>query len=275
MPSSPRWIPRVRELLESILHGQKSFPTPLSDKVKQILSNYSQKLEKSLQSNKPFNYSQPTRSHVFANNYVNLGEMAAIGFDLDYTLVPYTVELQQLIFTMARDQLVSQKDYPMDLKTCFFDSDFAIRGLSVDTRYGILTKLNYLQRVRRRYSYKGKRQITLEEMNEYYGPTRHISYEDLSIMRPLNDLFSMAEACLIADCIEIYEHRKKFKGELYDPGAIIDDVQSVIRDVHVHGDMHRKVMTDLEKYVKVNPKLIELLFHFRKAGKKLFLCTNR
>jgi HAD superfamily 5'-nucleotidase-like hydrolase len=212
---------------------------------------------------------------VFANNYLNLGDVSVVGFDLDYTLVPYTVELQSLIFTMARDILVGAYGYPKELKTCFFDPDFAIRGLSVDSRYGVLAKLNYLNRVRLRYSYKGKRQITAEEMQEYYGPSRHIAYNDLSTMKPLNDLFSMAEACLIADAIEVFEHRKTRQGELYSPNAVIDDIQAAIRDVHVSGAMHTAVTTDLDRFVKYNPKLADMLIHLKKSGKKVFLCTNR
>jgi HAD superfamily 5'-nucleotidase-like hydrolase len=270
MPSAPRWIPRVRELLQTILTGQKTFTNPVSDKVKKILAGYHRKLEGSFQATH-----SPQKSRVFANNYLNLGDIDAIGFDLDYTLVPYTVELQNLIFTLARDMLVTAHDYPVELKTCFFDPDFAIRGLSVDVRSGILTKLNYLQRVRRRYSYKGKTQITEGEMKELYGMSRHISFEDISSLKPMNDLFSMAEACLIADTIEVFEHRKKFKGEPYDPAAIVDDVKAAISAVHISGSMHNAIMHDFERFVKFNPDLTELLFHFRKSGKKLFLATNR
>jgi HAD superfamily 5'-nucleotidase-like hydrolase len=266
---SLRWVPRVKELMQLILSGQRTFSSPVSEKVKTILGTYHTKLEESFRST-----TSPQKSRVFANNYLNLGDIDAIGFDLDYTLVPYTVELQNLIFTLARDTLVSAYDYPNELKTCFFDPEFAIRGLSVDTRSGVLTKLNYLHRVRRRYSYKGTRQISSEEMMDLYGTSRHINVDDYSIMRPMNDLFSMAEACLIADTVEVFEHRKKTKGEQYSSNAIIDDVKTAISHVHISGLMQNAIMKDFERFVKYNPNLMDLLFHFKKADKKLFLASN-
>jgi len=256
----PRWIPVINELVNTHLSaGWHQFSPP----VRTVLQNFQNKLQQPLRS--PYN---PNKSRVFVNNYLNLADVNIIGFDLDYTLVPYNVELQNLIFTMARDILVSAFGYPKDLKACFFDPNFAIRGLSVDSRYGVLVKLNHLQRIGIRYSYKGKRRLTTAEMDEYYGPTRHIAHADLNAMRPLNDLFSMAEACLIADAIELHEHKKLTKGELYSPTAIVDDVQAAIREVHVSGAMHNAVIADIERFVNYNPRLITLLEHFQNSGKK-------
>jgi len=268
MPNyTPRWIPVVNELVGSRLSTHWH---DFSPKVRTVLQGFQTKFKNPLRS--PFN---PNKSRLFVNNYLNLAEVDVIGFDLDYTLVPYTVELQNLIFTMARDILVSAFGYPKDLKTRFFDPNFAIRGLSVDSRNGVLIKLNHLQRIGLRCSFKGKKRLTAVEMEEYYGPTRHIPHADLNAMRPLNDMFSMAEACLIADAIELYEHRKTTKGELYSPTAIVDDVQAAIREVHVSGAMHNAVIADVERFVNYNPRLISLLEHFANAGKKMFLCTNR
>lgn len=268
MPNyTPRWIPVVADIVGTHLSTNYH---QFSPQTRTVLQNFQAKLQQPLRS--PFN---PTKSRVFVNNYVNLADVNVVGFDLDYTLVPYTVELQSLIFTMARDILVSAFGYPKDLKACFFDPDFAIRGLVVDARYGVLVKLSHLQRLGARYSYKGKRRLTTEEMDEYYGPTRHIPYAELNAMRPLNDLFSIAEACLIAETIEIYEHRKRTKGELYSPTAVVDDIQAAIREVHVSGAMHNAVIADLERFVDYNPRCITMLEHFQSAGKKMFLCTNR
>lgn len=86
-----------------------------------------------------------------------MGEVKVVGFDLDYTLVQYSVHLQHLIYDMARDILVNAYGFPKDFKACNFDPNFAIRGLSVDVRYGVLVKLNHLQRVGLRAAFKGKR----------------------------------------------------------------------------------------------------------------------
>ncbi len=116
--------------------------------------------------------------------------------------------------------------------------------------------------------------MTHSEMEDFYGASRHIPFGDMSKMRPLHDLFSMAEACLIADCIEIFEQIKRTRGEAYSASAIIDDVQAAIRDVHVSGEMHNAVIQDLDRFVKLNPLLPDLLLHLKRSGKRLFLCTN-
>ncbi len=152
--SNPRWIPRVTELLQSYVFSinPESSTYRYSPAIRSLLTKCTGALQEPLHTP----YYSPIASRVFANNYLNLNEVNVVGFDLDYTLVPYTVELQSLIFTMARDILVAAYSYPKDLKTCFFDPNFAIRGLSVDTRNGVLVKMNHLQRIGLRYSYLGK-----------------------------------------------------------------------------------------------------------------------
>jgi HAD superfamily 5'-nucleotidase-like hydrolase len=273
MPSEARWIPRINEIVRSFLF--KDTPNLgyiYSAPVRSVLTKYQNRFLEPL---KYDNHGAYHRTRVFANNYINLGEVKVVGFDLDYTLVPYTVELQSLIYNLARDILVGAYGFPSDFKACTFDPKFAIRGLSVDARHGVLVKLNHLQRVGSRYAYKGKRLVTSEEMERFYGPSRHIPYNDLVQLRPLNDMFSIAEACLIADAMETFEYIHEKKGELYSPTAIIDDVQAAIREVHVSGLMHNAVINDLDRFVNYNPLLPDLLNHLKQGGKKLFLCTNR
>lgn len=274
MPNEARWVPRIHELIQSyVFRPNPAQPSTYlhSSAVRSVLGRYQSKL---LQ---PMRYENPvmSKSRVFANNYLNMGDVKIVGFDLDYTLVPYTTELQSLIYNLARDILVSAYGFPVEFKCGTFDPQFAIRGLSVDARFGVLIKLNHLQRVGHRYAYKGKRPVTSEEMESYYGASRHIPYNDLVQLRPLNDMFSLAEACLIADAMEVFEHQKKKNGELYSPYAIIDDIQSAVREVHISGMMHNAVIADLDRFVNSNDRLPELLHHLKQGGKKLFLCTNR
>lgn len=181
------------------------------------------------------------KKNIFSNNYINFEDVKVVGYDLDYTLVTYTEELQHLIYNMGRENLVQLYGFPEALRSCHFDSSFAIRGLSVDIKNGLLCKLSYIQRVGKQNVYRGRKSLSLSEIEQIYGDSRHISQDELQTqMRPLNDLFSMAEACLIADAIHIFEHKKDFYGEMYDPLTVIDDVQSAIREVHSSGSLHQK-----------------------------------
>lgn len=91
---------------------------------------------------------------VYANNYFNFGEIKVVGFDLDYTLLSYSTELQKLIYTYARDSLIETYGFPRELLSCEFDPSFAVRGLSVDTKSGTLCKLSHLQKVGLNFSFK-------------------------------------------------------------------------------------------------------------------------
>lgn len=204
-----------------------------------------------------------------------MNEIKVVGFDLDYTLINYTDELQPLIYNLAKDVLIKANGFPSSLQNCHFDKNFAIRGLSVDTKTGVLLKLSHLQRIGSQFAYLGKTKLTKDEIETMYGKSRHVPHDDLtSRMRPLFDLFSIAEGCLIADSIDQFERRKQMFGEAYTPSDVIDDVQNAIRDVHVSGLLHNTVIADLDKYITPSPDLPRLFNHLKNGGKKLFLCTN-
>lgn len=211
---------------------------------------------------------------IYTNNYLNMEQVKVIGFDLDYTLVTYSVELQSFIYDSAKDLLVSAFNFPTSLKSSTFDPSFAIRGLSVDARHGVLIKLSQLQRVGQQYAYRGKNILSPADLESLYGASRHISHGDLHQLRPLHDMYSLAEGCLIADAIDHFEKRKEKYGELYSPHAVVDDVQGAIGKVHTSGLMHNAVMENLERFIVPNPKLPDLFNHMSKGGKKFLLCTN-
>mmetsp|Transcript_7022 Transcript_7022/g.9963 ORF Transcript_7022/g.9963 Transcript_7022/m.9963 type:complete len:535 (-) Transcript_7022:2086-3690(-) len=214
-----------------------------------------------------------TDKAVYANNYFNFGEIKVVGFDLDYTLLSYSTELQKLIYTHARDSLIETYGFPRELLSCEFDSTFAVRGLSVDTKSGTLCKLSHLQKVGLNFSFKGKKPLSPSEIENVYGDSRHIPHGDLIQMRPLYDMYSIVEACLIADAMDVFASLKSSTPDL-DPAAITDDVQGAVRDVHVSGVMHSAIMRDLDRFVLPSPHLQETLLHLKQTGRKLFLCTN-
>lgn len=236
--------------------------------VTNVLHNYKGRLEGHIIRENNLN-----KNMIYANNYLNYGDLKVVGFDLDYTLVSYTVELQTLIYNLARDVLVSAYGYPKDLSSIQFDPKFAIRGLTVDSRHGVLSKLSHLQKLAVNRSYRGKQQLSLDDIEKLYG-NRHIPYGELSQMRPLNDLFSVAEGCLIADVMELFISNSHKTGETFVPSSLVEDVQQAISEVHINGSMQGAVLADPQRYIKSAPDLGNMLSHVRDSGKKLFLCTN-
>ena len=106
-----------------------------NNEIKSLLQRYHKKLN----SNSLYNIYKPNYNHenkIYSNNFLNLNDVKVIGFDLDYTLVTYTDELQKLIYSLARDNLIKIHGFPKSLQSCQFDKEFAIRGLSIDLKTG-------------------------------------------------------------------------------------------------------------------------------------------
>ena len=93
------WTSRMRQLLTSHKNIQ-------SVVVNEVIDSHIRHLDSLKSSDISQSVPRPYGT-VFANNYLNMGEVKVVGFDLDYTLVSYTEDLQSLIFSLARDILVN------------------------------------------------------------------------------------------------------------------------------------------------------------------------
>jgi len=208
---------------------------------------------------------------VFCNREVRFDRIEVLGFDYDYTLASYSVELQHLIYAKARDHLLERLRYPPELKARSYDAGFPIRGLVFDRRHGVLLKLSYAHSISAGTAYLGRRQLGEEELHRMYGEAMHVPPELVaSHMLVLNDLFSLAEACLLADVVQLAVESKV----CFDAAAISADVSKAISWVHLSGAMHDLVAAHPEKYLQPSPALGALLADSRAAGKQLFLLTN-
>lgn len=59
-------------------------------------------------------------------------------------------------------------------------------------------------------------------------------------LKPLNDLFSMAECCLIADVVQFFKDRQI----PFCPRNVVTDVLSAIGSTHMSASWHRLVADD-------------------------------
>jgi hypothetical protein len=100
---------------------------------------------------------------------------------------------------------------------------------------------------------------------EYRGKRALNPSERKKRLKPLNDLFSMAECCLIADTIQFFKDNKID----YCPANTVSDVLSAIRDTHISGDFHRIVANNPELYFDPTPHLETVLTNLKDAGKHL------
>lgn len=154
MTVKSKYVTRLSEIVREYLQYGGA-----SNEAKQLLKNYHIKInsEPPYKKQLPIHHTLDSKKTVYANNYLNLTDVKVVGFDLDYTLVTYTDELQNLIYSLAKENLIKKNGFPKSLQDCMFDKNFAIRGLTIDAKTGmtfsqILLRLVFKQCVSLLYS---------------------------------------------------------------------------------------------------------------------------
>jgi len=210
---------------------------------------------------------KPPRSRgVFCNRTLNMRSIKAIGYDMDYTLVDYHVERwERRAYDRARDKFESL-GWPV--KGLEFDPDAVIRGLVIDTELGNLVKANRFGFVKK--AVHGTRDLNYEEMRDAYMRTM----VDLALPRWvfLNTLFSLSEACLFGQLVDLLDARELPPGMGYRD--LYEQVRVTMDAMHVEGELKAEIIAKPEHFVKLDEELPLALLDQKHAGKKLMLITN-
>jgi hypothetical protein len=139
-----------------------------------------------------------------------------------------------------------------------------IIGLAVDKETGWICHLSYTHKVA--VAWEGRKQVSTSRIfKEYRGKRGLNPSERKKRLKPLNDLFSMAECCLIADTIQFFNDRDID----YCPSNVVTDILGAIRDTHISGDFHRIVAGNPEEYFDPTPHLKTVLLNLKDSGKNL------
>jgi HAD superfamily 5'-nucleotidase-like hydrolase len=206
---------------------------------------------------------------VHANSYVDLGLVTTVGFDYDYTIVQYNDELLSLIYNIAKEKLVRSNDYPEQILDLSYDPSFSIRGLAVDRKTGWICHLSLTHKVA--IAYEGRRKVSRERIRGEFSNKRSLTpNERQKRLKPLNDLFSMAECSLVADVIETFIK----DGTPYHAPSVVNDVLKVIGETHLSFEFHRAVKKNPAKYLVDMPGMKEVLDEMKASGKNLLLVSN-
>uniref|UniRef100_A0A0E0ESE8 5'-nucleotidase n=1 Tax=Oryza meridionalis TaxID=40149 RepID=A0A0E0ESE8_9ORYZ len=206
---------------------------------------------------------------IYVNKNVKLDDLQVYGFDYDYTLSHYSEHLQCLIYDLAKKHLVNELKYPESCLKYEYDHGFPIRGLYYDRLKGCLLKLDFFGSIEPDGCFFGRRKLSLSEIKELYG-TRHIGRDQARQLVGLMDVFCFSEACLLAD---IVQHFVDAKLE-FDASYVYEDVNQSIQHVHRSGLIHRKILSEPQKYLIKNSQVFRFLKMLREKGKNLFLLTN-
>ena len=210
----------------------------------------------------------PPSKKVFALRNLPLGEIRAIGFDMDYTLARYrSPEIDELAYRKAIRLLVRERAYPLWLLDAPYDPDFAVRGLVLDGARGNLLKVDRERQVVR--ASHGARPMEQAEMDAIYGRRRLDAAA--KGFRSIDTLFEIPECALFAFLVEAADGGRVSGKGMAD---IFQDVRWAIDTTHRNGEMKAEILEHRDFFIPKDPQLAPALERLKRAGKKLFLLTN-
>ncbi|MDZ7679767.1 MAG: HAD-IG family 5'-nucleotidase [Acidimicrobiales bacterium] len=203
---------------------------------------------------------------VFANRTLNLRSVAAIGYDMDYTLIHYrTDEWEGAAFEHAVD-ILAQRGWPVH--DMGFDPDEFIQGLVLDLDKGNLVKATRFGYVI--HAHHGTRALSFDELRTTYAG--HFVDLEESRWKFLNTLFSLSEAALYAQLVDRLDDGRLGWVMGYD--ELYAAVSGALDESHMQGALKARIVADPARYVVVDERLAPTLLDQRAAGKRLLLITN-
>ena len=204
---------------------------------------------------------------VYVNRILNLKQIKVIGFDMDYTLVGYNTEkLEELTHREALKVLNNRMGYPQSILNLNFDFKRSIVGLVIDKKNGNILQISRYGKVKS--AYHGLKEIDYREQNKIY---REMAIDiKSSEFISLDTSFAISSGVIFSQLVQLKDEGK----ELPDYNQIADDIKVAINTIHQNDTLKNYLKKDLEKYVKPDPKVPELLERYLNYGKKLMIITN-
>lgn len=208
----------------------------------------------------------PPHQQIFCNRTLNLRQVKAVGYDMDYTLIHYHTEAWEArAYAIAKDKLAAQHWPVQDLA---FQPDLMIRGLIIDLELGNFLKVNTFGYVK--HAFHGTQPMSLDDQRRTYASVA-VSLSDRRYVF-MNTLFSLSEACLYAQLVDLLDASKLPVALGYTD--LFRRVQVTIDEAHVEGELKREIVEQPDKFVELDRGVPLALLDQYYAGKKLLLITN-
>ena len=208
----------------------------------------------------------PLGRGVYCNRTLNMRTLKAIGYDMDYTLVHYDVEVWERRAWEYMQHKFSTAGWPVD--GLRFDPNIITRGLIIDTQLGNIVKANRFGFVKK--AMHGTRVLEFNEHRSAYART----VVDLSDSRWifLNTLFSLSEGCMYAQLVDLLD-----AGKLSGPMGyreLYNQIRVSMDKTHMEGALKAEIMASPAKFVVQDEGTTLALLDQKHAGKTLMLITN-
>ena len=208
----------------------------------------------------------PPERRVFCNRTLNMRSIRAVGFDMDYTLVHYDERAWEArAYAHVQQHLL---DAGLPVAGLRFRPDLFARGLVLDRALGNVVKANRFGYVTQ--AAHGTQLLDHEAQRRVYSQV----WVDLSEPRWvfLNTLFSLSEACIYGQLVDLLDAGEL--GRELDYDKLVDLVGDTMNKAHLEGRLKAEIIADPQRFVDLDPLLVQTLLDLRQAGKKLFLATN-
>lgn len=203
---------------------------------------------------------------IFCNRTMNLRSIPVIGYDMDYTLVHYNVIAWEGIAYEYIKKYLKEDNWPVE--ELVFDPTIFIRGLIIDKKLGNIIKVNRFGYVKR--AVHGKKQLDFHSMRSVYSRTIVELSEDRYYF--LNTLFSISEACMFAQLVDLLDEGKIKNVNNY--AELASRIRTILDQAHLEGQLKEDIMANPKLYVELDEKLAVTLMDQKNANKKLMIITN-
>ncbi|GER49622.1 5' nucleotidase family protein [Striga asiatica] len=208
---------------------------------------------------------------IFCNRSLNMRNIVAVGFDMDYTLAQYKPEtFESLAYEGTVKKLVNDLGYPTELLEWSFDWTYMVRGLVLDKKRGNILKMDRHKYVK--VAYHGFTELSKEEKVAAYGSRLIREAFDEPEYALIDTLFSLAEAYLFAQLVDF---KDKNPGKIQaDYSRMYKDVRAAVDLCHRDGTLKKMVAKDPKRYINEDSSIVPMLKMLRDSGRATFLVTN-
>ena len=210
---------------------------------------------------------------IFCNRSLNMQEIQAVGFDMDYTLAQYKPEtFETLAHTGTKEKLVHSLGYPEEVLGLDFDWSYMVRGLTIDKVRGNILKVDRHKYVK--LAYHGFKPLAREDRLATYHQSMARESFDEPDYTLIDTLFSLAEAYLYSQIVEMKDGgaHAALDGKSYM--EIYKDIRAAVDLCHRDGTLKEAVAERPEDFCYPDENLENLIRELRTAGKKTFIVTN-
>lgn len=207
---------------------------------------------------------------IYVNRTLNMKQISAIGFDMDYTLVRYNLEaFEMMTYKEIKKKLLEMRNYPKVINDLKFQLDLAIRGLVIDKPNGNILKLSTYSKVK--HAYHGMSEMDFKTQQKIYqGLT--IDLNDSDRYSIVDTSFSIAYCVLYMQIVELKDKHPELN--LPDYKTIEEHLLEALDVSHRDGTLKGEVKKNIKKYIVQDADGVLALEKFKRHGKKLWVITN-